>query len=64
LRKWIGNLEFRSDGSWQGILQEDYYDFLSSLRLMGGKVITMNLSRQSLEEFFIHQIQIRNHPLN
>ena len=64
LRKWIGNLEFRSDGSWQGILQEDYYDFLSSLRLMGGEIISMNLSRQSLEEFFINQIQIRNHPLN
>ncbi|MDB9438865.1 ABC transporter ATP-binding protein [Dolichospermum lemmermannii CS-548] len=64
LKKWIGNLEFGADGSWQGILQEDYYDFLSSLRLMGGKIITMNLSRQSLEEFFIHQIQIRNHPLN
>jgi ABC-2 type transport system ATP-binding protein len=64
LKKWIGNLEFRADGYWHGILQEDYYDFLSSLRLMGGKITAMNLSRQSLEEFFIHQIQGRNHPLN
>ncbi|MTJ06799.1 ABC transporter ATP-binding protein [Anabaena sp. UHCC 0204] len=64
LKKWIASLEFGADGSWQGILQEDYYDFLASLRLMGGKIITMNLSRQSLEEFFIHQIQTRNHPLN
>jgi ABC-2 type transport system ATP-binding protein len=64
LKKWISNLEFGADGSWQGTLQEDYYDFLSSLQLMGGKIITMNLSRQSLEEFFIHQIQILNHPLN
>ena len=64
LKQWINNLEFGADGSWHGILQEDYYDFLSSLRLMGGKITAMNLSRQSLEEFFIHQIQIRNHPLN
>ena len=64
LKQWINNLEFGADGSWHGILQEDYYDFLSSLRLMGGKIITMNLSRQSLEEFFIHQIQTLNHPLN
>jgi ABC-2 type transport system ATP-binding protein len=64
LKKWIGSLEFGADGSWQGILQGDYYDFLASLRLMGGKIISMNLSRQSLEEFFIHQIQTRNHPLN
>jgi ABC-2 type transport system ATP-binding protein len=64
LQKWIGDLEFGADGSWQGILQEDYYDFLASLRLMGGKIISMKLSRQSLEEFFIHQIQTRNHPSN
>ncbi|MEA5617614.1 ABC transporter ATP-binding protein [Cronbergia sp. UHCC 0137] len=55
LKKWISSLEFISNGSWQGILQDDYYDFLASLRLMGGKIITMNLSRQSLEEFFIEQ---------
>ncbi|MBD2663958.1 ABC transporter ATP-binding protein [Richelia sinica] len=64
LKKWIHNLEFESHGSWQGILQEDYYDFLSSLRLMGGKITHMNLSSQSLEEFFIQQIQYTNHPHN
>jgi ABC-2 type transport system ATP-binding protein len=64
LKKWISKLEFGADGYWQGILQEDYYDFLASLRLMGGKIITMNLSRQSLEEFFIQQIQSLNHPLH
>lgn len=57
IKKWIPSLEFAPDGSWQGILQDDYYDFLASLRLMGGKILTMNLSRQSLEEFFIQQIQ-------
>ncbi|AFZ58017.1 ABC transporter ATP-binding protein [Anabaena cylindrica FACHB-243] len=61
LKKRIPDLEFKPDGSWHGILQDDYYDFLASLRLMGGEIITMNLSRQSLEEFFIQQIQKQNH---
>lgn len=57
LKKWIPNLEFEPDGSWQGELQEDYYDFLASLRLMGGQIIAMNLSRPSLEEFFMQQVK-------
>jgi ABC-2 type transport system ATP-binding protein len=60
LNKRILDLQFEPDGSWHGILQADYYDFLASLRLMGGKIITMNLTRQSLEEFFIQQIQKQN----
>ncbi|MBW4606326.1 MAG: ABC transporter ATP-binding protein [Hassallia sp. WJT32-NPBG1] len=57
LKKWILSLEFEPDGSWQGELQEDYYDFLASLRLMGGQIIAMNLSRPSLEEFFMQQVK-------
>ncbi|MBE9035091.1 ABC transporter ATP-binding protein [aff. Roholtiella sp. LEGE 12411] len=57
LKKWIPSLAFEPDGSWQGTLQDNYYDFLASLRLMGGQIITMKLSRHSLEEFFIQQIQ-------
>ncbi|AFY50863.1 ABC-type multidrug transport system, ATPase component [Nostoc sp. PCC 7524] len=57
LQKWLPNLVFEPDGSWHGTLQEDYYDFLSSLRLMGGQVLSMQLSRQSLEEFFLQQLQ-------
>jgi ABC-2 type transport system ATP-binding protein len=64
LKKWIASLEFGVDGSWQGILQKYDDDFLSSLGLMGGKIMSMNLSCQSLEEFFIQQIQARNHVLN
>ncbi len=56
IKKWIPSLVFEPDGSWQGTLQEDYYDFLASLRLMGGQIIAMKLSRHSLEEFFIQQI--------
>ncbi|MEH1872409.1 ABC transporter ATP-binding protein [Nostoc sp.] len=64
LKKWIPSLRFEPDGSWQGTLQDDYYDFLASLRLMEGKIIAMNLSRYSLEEFFIQQIQSKNNSLN
>ncbi|MBN3870708.1 ABC transporter ATP-binding protein [Nostoc sp. JL33] len=64
LKKWIPTLRFEPDGSWQGTLQDDYYDFLSSLRLMEGKIIAINLSRHSLEEFFIQQIQRKNNSLN
>jgi len=64
LKKWLPTLRFEPDGSWQGTLQDDYYDFLASLRLMDGKIIAINLSRRSLEEFFIEQIQIKNNSLN
>ncbi len=64
MKKWIASLEFSVDGSWQGILQKDDDDFLSSLGLMGEKIMIMNLSSQSLGEFFIQQIQARNHSLN
>ncbi|QHG16629.1 ABC transporter ATP-binding protein [Nostoc sp. ATCC 53789] len=64
LKKWIPTLRFEPDGSWQGTLQDDYYDFLASVRLMEGKIIAMNLSRYSLEEFFIQQIQRKNNSVN
>jgi ABC-2 type transport system ATP-binding protein len=57
LKKWIPDLVYEPNGSWQGTLQEDYYDFLSSLRLMDGQILTLQLSRTSLEEFFIQHIQ-------
>ena len=60
LKQRIPNLQFEPDGTWHGTLEEDYYDFLSSLRLMGGKMLTINLSHRSLEEFFIQQIQGAN----
>lgn len=57
LQKWLPNLESKLDGSWEGEVQGDYYDFLASLRLMGGKIINMKLFRPSLEEFFIQNLQ-------
>ncbi|MEO0534469.1 MAG: ABC transporter ATP-binding protein [Cyanobacteria bacterium P01_A01_bin.123] len=58
LKKWMSNLEF-SGGYWQGYLQGEPYDFLSSVRLMGGKIATVQLARPSLEEFFMAQIRQR-----
>ncbi len=57
LKKWLFNLEFAPDGSWEGELQGDSYDFLASLRLMGGQIIAMKLFRPSLEEFFIKTVK-------
>ncbi|BAY13208.1 ABC transporter ATP-binding protein [Calothrix sp. NIES-2098] len=65
LHKWMPAVVFKPDGSWQGTLQQDnYYDFLANLRVMGGQVMAMNLSRTSLEEFFIQQIQQKNNSVS
>ncbi|AKG24062.1 ABC transporter ATP-binding protein [Calothrix sp. 336/3] len=59
LSNWLPNIEFLADGSWQGELHGDVYDFLASLRLMGGQIMAMNLFRPSLEEFFMEQVRER-----
>ncbi|MBE9003729.1 ABC transporter ATP-binding protein [Fortiea sp. LEGE XX443] len=64
LYKWIPNLVFSHDGSWQGTLQKDYYDFLDSLRLMEGHIISLDLSRNSLENFFIEKVEQPNVSIN
>jgi ABC-2 type transport system ATP-binding protein len=58
LRQWVPDLEFR-EGCWQGHLNGDPQDFLSTLRFMGAQLISMNRSRSSLEEFFIQQLRER-----
>jgi ABC-2 type transport system ATP-binding protein len=58
LRQWIPDLEFR-DGYWQGHLKGEPQDFLTSLRLMNAQIISMNLARPSLEEFFVQQLNQR-----
>ena len=57
LNQSISNLKEEQDGSWHGQLQDDPYDFIASLRLMNGQIIAMNLTRPSLEEFFLQQLQ-------
>ena len=58
IKKRMLNLDFR-DGYWQGQLKGDPYDFLASLNLMGAQIITVNLARPSLEEFFVRQLSDR-----
>ena len=58
LKNWLHNLTFEG-GYWQGDLCGNPHDFMASLRLMNGKLITLDLSRLSLEEYFIQQIHQR-----
>ncbi|OWY65075.1 multidrug ABC transporter ATP-binding protein [cyanobacterium TDX16] len=56
LRQWLTNLQTEADGTWKGELSGEPYDFLAKLRSLGGQIVGMNLSRPSLEEFFLQQI--------
>jgi ABC-2 type transport system ATP-binding protein len=58
LQKWLPDLEFR-DGCWHGHLKGDPQDFLTSLRLMNAELLSMNLARPTLEEFFVGQLRQR-----
>jgi ABC-2 type transport system ATP-binding protein len=58
LKPWVKGLAFEAD-SWYGQLQGDPQEFLATLRPMGAKLITINLERYTLEEFFMQQLQQR-----
>jgi ABC-2 type transport system ATP-binding protein len=58
IKRWVKELTFE-DSYWYGQLQGDPQEFLASLGLMGGQLISMNLERSSLEEFFMQQLQQR-----
>jgi ABC-2 type transport system ATP-binding protein len=58
LRQWAPDLEFR-DGYWQGHLKGQPQDFLATLDLMGAQLVSINLARLSLEEFFVQQLRKR-----
>lgn len=58
LQKWIPDLEFQ-DGLWLGHLKGHPQDFLATLSLMNAQLISMNLARPSLEEFFVQQLRLR-----
>lgn len=58
LRQRVPNLEFQ-DGFWTGVLQGEAQDFLASLRLMNAQLISMQLARPSLEEYFVQQLRER-----
>jgi ABC-2 type transport system ATP-binding protein len=58
LKKRMLDLGFQ-DGCWYGHLKGDPYDFLATLNLMGAQILTVNLARPTLEEFFIQQLRDR-----
>jgi ABC-2 type transport system ATP-binding protein len=58
LKNRMLNLGFQ-DGCWYGYLKGDPYDFISTLNLMGAQILTVNLTRPTLEEFFIQQLRDR-----
>lgn len=61
LEKWLSGLQFQG-GLWHGTLNGEPYDFLSSLRGMGGTIVDLKLARSSLEDFFLQQINQRRSP--
>ncbi|MEO8891949.1 MAG: ABC transporter ATP-binding protein [Coleofasciculaceae cyanobacterium] len=58
VKRWLKDFAF-DDGYWSGQLQGDPQEFMASLGLMGGQLISMNLEGASLEEFFMQQLQQR-----
>jgi ABC-2 type transport system ATP-binding protein len=52
LQTWIEHLEFQNQ-SWHGTLIGDSQAFLNFLTEINANLVSMNLSRQTLEEFFI-----------
>ena len=55
LKRWVRDLTFDDEG-WYGQLQGEPQEFLATLRLIGAQLISMQLSRPSLEEFFMQQL--------
>lgn len=60
LKEWIPDLEVEQR-QWHGHLDKgrNPEDFLTSLNKMDGTLISMNLARSTLEEFFVQQIRQR-----
>ena len=58
LQTWLSNYQQEHDFI-SGELQIDPQEFISSLESKSGKLITLNLNRNSLEEYFIDQLQDR-----
>ena len=59
LKQWVPALTFEGE-SWQGFLEGEPQEFLGSLRLMGAELLSLNLYRPSLEQFFVEELQRRN----
>ncbi|AFY76003.1 ABC-type multidrug transport system, ATPase component [Pleurocapsa sp. PCC 7327] len=58
LKQWIDELIWE-DNCWHGHLKGDPQEFLVAIDKMNAQLISMNLARASLEEFFIRQLRER-----
>lgn len=58
LQKWVPDLEVDND-LWYGHLEGDPQDFFAKVSLTGGQLISMNLAKPTLEEFFMQQLEER-----
>ncbi|MBD0335870.1 MAG: ABC transporter ATP-binding protein [Cyanobacteria bacterium Co-bin13] len=61
LKQWLSNLDFQG-GFWHGTVKGDPTGLLSSLRQSGGELVSLQLARPSLEDFFMSQIRQRRSP--
>ena len=55
LQTWVKDLEFQNH-TWHGTLVGEAESFLRFLAEINANLVSMNLSRQTLEEFFIAQV--------
>lgn len=58
LQKWITGLKLE-DNLWHGQLKSDPQSFIDALPHLDAKLISLNLARASLEEYFIRQLKER-----
>ncbi|AFZ30080.1 Fe(3+)-transporting ATPase [Gloeocapsa sp. PCC 7428] len=57
LHQWLHHLVVEPDSSWHGQLQGELDKFLTSLWQTDAQLVAINLSRLSLEEFFLQQLR-------
>ncbi len=59
LTKWIVDLTWERDNYWHGqVLTKNIDGFLANLSTLDTRIIALNLSRPSLEEFFLQQLKL------
>ncbi len=58
LKDWLDKLSYEND-YWSGELQGNICDFINTVDKINGKIISINLTRGNLEDFFIRQLKER-----
>ncbi|MEN9213962.1 MAG: ABC transporter ATP-binding protein [Gloeomargarita sp. DG_1_6_bins_138] len=60
LAPWLEHFEFQG-GLWQGQLRLSLPEFVQKVQESGAEILSLNLERQSLEEFFVQQLRQRGY---